>query len=96
VPIEGLQGWVAKIGTCGARHGGSLPPLGYEHARGRKVSVGCGRKWYRYEEDAGSKKCAGQKAGESAEGGDGGVNCGGQFPGNGFPDDGEREDADNA
>jgi hypothetical protein len=45
---------------------------------------------------AGSKKCAGQKAGESAEGGDGGVRCGGKFPGNGFPDDCEREDADDA
>jgi len=59
----------------------------FQHAWGRKVSVGCERKWYWYEEDERSKKCAGQKAGEGAEGGDRDVSCGGNFPGNGFPDD---------
>jgi hypothetical protein len=30
------------------------------------------------------------------EGGDGGVGCGGYFPGDGLTDDGERKDADDA
>ena len=44
----------------------------------------------------GSAEDAGKKAGEGAEGGDGGVGCCGYFPGNGLADDGKRKDADDA
>src|SRR6266849_5601096 len=44
----------------------------------------------------GSAEGPGKKAGDSAEGGDGGVGCGGYFPGDGLADDGKRKDADDA
>jgi hypothetical protein len=87
VPIEGFTGLGGQNRDGRGETGGPLPPSRLEHAGGLKVSVGCGRKWYRYEEGEESKKCAGEKAGERAEGGDGGVGCGGNSPGNGFPDD---------
>jgi hypothetical protein len=86
VPIEGFTRLDGQNRT-GGRDWRPSSTSWLEHARGRKVSVGCERKWYWYEEDERSKKCAGQKAGEGAEGGDRDVSCGGNFPGNGFPDD---------
>jgi hypothetical protein len=58
--------------------------------------VGCGSKLYQYEENSESEEDACEKAGHGAQGYDRGVGCGSYFPGDGFADDGKREDANNA
>jgi hypothetical protein len=93
-----------EVGTGGVRTRVSLAPETLEHECGQKVSVKCGMKSYQYRAKPNSrdsaKHCAplvvrvsGQetreKSGDGTEGGDGGVGCGGNFPGDRFAYDRE-------
>jgi hypothetical protein len=99
-----LAGQVVEVGTGGVRTRVSFAPEVLKHRCRQKVSVKCEVKSYQYCEERASNYLwprstpravrvsgqeASEKTGHSAEGGDGGVGCAGNFPGDRFADDGK-------